>query len=202
MVAISEMFQLLSPFSVDREINGKTVTFYTCSVKTCARLSPFLTEMAGHLSILIGGNAATGQGTVAEDWQDADGAQVQKTTTQAINPDLDEMRSARRQRAVEGAVSACFDEKNRAALGDLMMDSLKDNFKRGEKRPREECLGFIDEMDPPTLTQFLQGLALANAKVFGDLGKGLGRAVQDQAARLLGKVNEQDPKEAPPQTDG
>ncbi len=201
MVAISEMFQLLSPFSVDREINGKTVTFYTCSVKTCARLSGFLTEMAGHLSVLVGGNAANGQATVAEDWRDSDGAMVQKTTTQAINPDLEEVRVSRRQRAVEGAISACFDEKNRAAVGDLLMDSLKDNFPRGEKRPREECLSFIDQMDPPTLTQFLQGLAMANAKVFGDLGKELRQAVQAKAEELLGKAA---PKESPEdqQTDG
>ncbi len=201
MVAISEMFQLLSPFSVDREINGKTATFYTCSVRTCARLQGFLTTMAGHLSVLIGGNSANSQATVSEDWQDTDGAMVQKITTQAINPDLDELRTNRRQRAVEGAISACFDEKNRAAVGELLMDSLKDNFPRGVKRPKEECLAFVDEMDPPTLAQFLQGLAMANAKVFGDLGKGLGRAVQEQAEKLLGKSSEEKQTETPP-TDG
>lgn len=195
MVAISEMFQLLSPFSVDREINGKQVTFYTCSVKTCSRLKGFLTEMAGHLSVLIGGNPANGQAVVSEDWQDTDGAMVQKTTTQAINPELEELRMTRRRKAIEGAVGACFDSKNRAAIGELLMDSLKDNFPRGEKRPSEECLGFIDQMDPPTLTQFLQGLAMANAKVFGDLGKALGRAVQDKTDQLLGKDNEQEKSE-------
>lgn len=192
MQAISEMFQLLSPLTVEREINGRMVTFYTCSVKTCARLKGFLSSMAGHISVLISGNAASGQATVTEDWQDTDGAMVQKTTTQAINPDLDELRSTRRQRAIQGAVDALMDDSTRAALGELLMDSLKDNFPRGSKRPVEECRGFVDEMDPPTLMQFIGGLAEANAKVFGDLGKGLGQAVQAKAEELLGKAAPKD----------
>jgi hypothetical protein len=45
-------------------------------------------------------------------------------------------------------------------------------------------------MDLPTFVEFLKGLAEANAKVFGDLGKELGRAVQDKAGELLGTTLE------------
>lgn len=41
-------------------------------------------------------------------------------------------------------------------------------------------------MDLPVFVEFFQGLAAANAKIFGDLGKELGRAVQGKAEELLG----------------
>ena len=199
--AIAEMFRLLSPLSVDREIHGKTATFYTCSVRTCARLQNLLSKMAGYLSTLMGADSKRDQGKVEEDYQTESGEVIQKTRVEPINPDLARLRTQQKQAAVEGAVQELLSDSNRTAIGELLMDSLKDNFPRGKKRPAEECLEFVDSMDLPTLILFLQGLAMANAKVFGDLGKGLGRAVQTQAEKLLGKVRDEDANEDPP-TDG
>ena len=83
------------------------------------------------------------------------------------------------------------------------MDSLKDDFPRGVKRPVEECQSFVDEMDLPTFIEFFKGLAEANSKVFGDLGKELGRAVQDKAGELFGTPAESaDESPEAQQTDG
>lgn len=183
--AIADMFRLLSPLTVDREINGKTVTFHTCSVRTCARLSSFISKMAGHLSVLMTSENRD-QGKVEEDYQTKEGEIIQKTIVDPINPDLAELRVAKRKKAVEEAFSELMSEPNRALIGDLLMDSLKENFPRGEKRPADECLEFVDSMDVPTFIQFLIGLAAANAKVFGDLGKELSRAFQAKAGELLG----------------
>ncbi len=190
-MSIAEKFRLLSPLSVDREIHGQTVTFYTCSVRTCARLSGLLSQLAGHLTTLLGSSSGRDQGTTEEVYAPPEGETgeiMTKTVVEPINPDLAAFRTKQREGAVTGAIEALFADKNRAAIGELLMDSLKDEFPRGKKRPADECLAFIDEMDLPTLIDFLRGLAEANAKVFGDLGKGLGRAVQDKAGELLGTI--------------
>lgn len=198
-MSIAEKFRLLSPLSVDREIHGVKVTFYTCSVRTCARLSSLLSKLAGHFTTLLGSNSGRDQGTTEEVYAPPEGETgeiMTKTVVQPINPDLAAFRSTQRENAVKGAVDALFDEKNRAAIGELLMDSLKDDFPRGTKRPVDECLAFVDEMDIPTFIEFLKGLAEANSKVFGDLGKELGRAVQGKAGELLGKLGTEESAEA------
>jgi hypothetical protein len=99
------------------------------------------------------------------------------------------MRVVQRKKSVEGAISALTNEKNMAAMGALMMNSLKDNYDRRKNYTAEQCKAFVEEMDFPTFIEVLKGVAAANAKVFGDLGKGLGRAVQEKAEELLGKEN-------------
>ena len=207
-MSIAEKLRLLSPLSVDREIHGMQVTFYTCSVRTCARLSSLLSQLAGHFTTLLGSSSARDQGSTEEVYAPPEGEKgeiMTKTVVQPINPDLAALRTKQRENAVKGAIAALFDEKNRAAIGELLMDSMKDDFPRGKKRPADECQEFIDSMDVATLPLFLSGLAEANAKVFGDLGKGLGRAVQDKAQELLGGITveakDETSNEEPP-TDG
>ena len=201
-MSFADKFRLLSPLSVDREIHGQQVTFYTCSVRTCAKLSGVLSKLAGHFTTLIGANSDRDQGKTEEDYQTEAGEIISKTIVEPINPDLAQLRADQKERAVAGAIEALFSTKNRAAIGELLMDSMKDEFPRGKKPPAEECQGFIDEMDVPTLIEFLKGLAAANAKVFGDLGKGLGRAVQDKAKELLGGEVTVEAKNEEPPTDG
>lgn len=188
-MAIADMFRLLSPLSVEREINGELVTFYTCSIRTCARLSTMLSELAGHMATLMGGDASRDQGTTTEDYQNAEGDIVQKTITEPINPSLAKIRADQKQRSLQGAVDSLMSDKNRSAIGALMMDSMKDKFPRGKQVPSDQALDFVDGMDVATFIEVVKGVASANAKVFGDLGKGLGQAVQDQAEKLLGKEN-------------
>ena len=186
-MSIAEKFRLLSPLSVEREIHGQTVTFYTCSVRVCARLSGLLSQLAGHFTTLLGSGSSRDQGSVEEIYQQAEGEVMSKHIIEPINPDLAALRTKQKEKALHGAIQAIFDPKNRAAIGELLIDSIKDVFPRGKRRPAEECQEFVDEMDVPTLIEFLKGLAEANAKVFGDLGKGLGRAAQAKAKELLGE---------------
>lgn len=201
-MSFATKFRLLSPLSVVREIHDRKVTFYTCSVRTCARLAGLISEVTGHITALLGSNSDRDQGTTEEVFQPADGEIMTKTVRSPINPDLAALRGKQRKVAVEGAIKALLSDKNRAAVGELLMDSLKDDFPRGEKRPVEECLGFIDEMDVPTFVEFFKGLAEANAKVFGDLGKELGRAVQDKAGELFGSKESADESQEDQPTDG
>ena len=177
---------LLSPTVVEREINDHTVAFYMCSLSTCARLSGLLSKMAGHLTVLLGTDGSKDQGRIEEDFIE-DGTTMSKTAYSPINPDLARLRTSQKQNAVEGAINALLDDKNRAAVGRLIMDSMRDIFPRRKKRTDDECREFVDHMDLAVFMQFVSGMAAANAKLFGDLGKTLGRAVQDQAEKLLGK---------------
>lgn len=201
----AEKFRLLSPLSVDREINERQVTFYTCSVRTCARLSGLIAQLVGHFTTLLGSNSGRDQGQTEEIYAPPEGEVgeiLTKTVVEPINPDLAALRVKQRAGAVQGAIETLLSKANRAAIGEMLMDSLKDDFPRGKKRPADECLEFIDSMDVPTLVLFLKGLAKANAEVFGDLGKALGRAAQSKAEELFGgQVNVEVRNEDQP-TDG
>lgn len=134
-MSIAEKLRLLSPLSVDREIQGVKVTFYTCSVGACARLSGLLAEMAGHFTTLLGSSSNRDQGSTEEVYAPPEGEKgeiMTKTVIQPINPDLATLRANQRERSVQGAIKTLFSDKNRAAIGELLMDSLKDDFPRGK----------------------------------------------------------------------
>lgn len=192
-MAIPERFRLLSPASVTREINGEDFTFYTVSLRVAAKMAPLLSRLAGHFSTLLSGDPKQDQGRIEEDFATPEGEVISKTTVQPINPELATMRAEKREQAIRGAVDALLDPQNRRALGELLMDSLRDDFPRGAKnRDAGEIQEFVDGMDIPVFIEFLKGLAAANAKVFGDLGNGIGRAVQARAKELLGEAAEPD----------
>lgn len=196
---VAEKYGLLSPSSVTEEINGRKWTFFMCSVATCARLAPVLSRLAGHVSTLLTPNNKDQGGT--EETYVEGGTTVSKTEYHPINPDLARLRTAQREKAVQGAISELLDGKNCAAIGRLLMDSLRDDFPRSETRTDEQCAHFVESMDAPILVQFLRGLMRANGRMFGDLGKELGRVVRQKAAELLGEDGEA-PSPDPQPVDG
>lgn len=189
-MAIPDRFRLLSRHSVTRSIEGQDFVFYPVSLRVAARMAPLLAQLARHFSTLLSGDRKVDQGRTEEDFTNQDGDVVQKTRLDPINPELARIRADQREAAVAGAVEALLADKHRLALGELLMDSLRDDFPRGAKaRSASDIQEFVDEMEIPVFVEFLLGLAQANAKVFGDLGKEIGRAVQERAGSLLGKAS-------------
>lgn len=190
MASLPQKFKsLLAPTFVEREIQGNIFRFYTVSVSAATRLAPAISRMIGHLSVLIGGNPEADQGRTLKDYEAPSGEKVQETVVEPINPALAKLRLEQRKAAMEGAVEALLDPKTRMVLGELLMDSLRDDFARNARRDTALVGEFVDSMDVPTLLEFVKGLAEANIGVFGDLGKGLRRALQARADELLAKAN-------------
>jgi hypothetical protein len=188
-MAIPDKFRLLCPQGEIRTIEGVDFTFYPVSLRCAAKMAPLLSRLAGHFSLLLGGESRTDQGRTIEDYTTADGDVVSKTVVDPINPDLARLRDEQRERSIAGAVEAILDDRHRLAVGELLMDSLRDDFPRGAKqRSAADIQDFVDQMEVPVFIEFVKGLAAANARIFGDLGKGIGRAVQAKADELLGEI--------------
>jgi hypothetical protein len=90
-----------------------------------------------------------------------------------MNPVSVEMaahRVKRQQDAIQALVKSAMVDDNRRALIELIVDSLRDEFPRGNGAPSEVIEEF-DNMDLGNFSQFFIGMMKANATVFGDLGK-------------------------------
>ncbi len=192
-MALPAEYRLLSPFFVEREIAGRTFKFYPSSVRVAARMANTLSELSGHVSVLMT-NTQRDTGSVHEEVSDADGMTVKKTSVQPINPDLAEKRVDARAKAVKAAMAQLTSSTNRMILGELLMDSLRDDFDRGAKRETADVQELVDGMEIPILIEFLGGLVAANSKVFGDLGNSLKAALGDAVGGMFANLA---PGEAP-----
>ncbi len=186
-MAIADKIRLLVPFSVERKIGEENFKFYQVKVRVAAKMSGFLSRMAGHVATLLT-DGKQDVGTQIEDFNDPEsGAVVTKTTQNPINPDLAELRTAQRKAGVEGAISELMSKGSRKAIAELLCNSLRDEFP--DKNPSDADLAFFDDLEIPVYIQFIRGLFEANQNIVGDLGKGLGRAVQERAEEMLGQIS-------------
>lgn len=188
-MALPQRLQLLSPSSVEKEILGETYRFYSVGVRTAAKLSSTIANLAGHIAVLMGGGQKD-QGSTIEDYTAPGGEAVSKTHSDPINPDLAKLRADQRRSSVTQALTQLMDQKTRQVLGELLMDSMRDDFPRGQARNAEEAREFVDQMDLPVLVQFLAGLIEANKNFFGDLGNQLVAAFKRKAGEVLRTVDE------------
>lgn len=174
-------FALLSPQAVEHQVNDKLLRFYTVRPRTAARLSKTISKLAGALSTLLADNSSSD--ISSEEMKDGGASNLRIS---AISPELAELRTTQRRMAVEDAINTLFDERQQTALVELIMDSLRDDCPR--KPSGQDIEKFQDDMDMSTYIELLTGMAKANAKVFGDLGKGLFRAFKAKAEGLIARA--------------
>lgn len=197
-MSIPERLRLLCPHTETADIEGQTFTFYTCSFGVVARLAPVIARLMSKFAVLMG-NGQQDQGYVSEDYVDENGMVISKTTTEAITAELAETRARQREEAVQVAVETVLADHNRLAVARMISDSLRDDFPRGKDKPKDDELrAWMDDLDLPVFFQFLMGMLKANKRVFGDLGKGLGPALQkqvDDALKRAGAASQDDESE-------
>lgn len=187
-MSIPDRFRLLSPVSASKTIEGVDYVFYTCSVGLLASLAPTLAKLVSQFMTLLAKDEDD-RGYTEENYSSGEGQTrefINKTTYEPVSAERAKLRAEQREAAIEKALSEVLHDKNRTAVARLIMNSLRDDFDRKVKLNDQQARDFADEMDAPVFVQFVMGMATANARVFGDLGKALGRAVQKQAVGLLG----------------
>lgn len=185
-MALPDKYRLLSPHFVEREINGETFKFFPVSLGASAPMADMISELSRHFSVIFS-DTNRDQGSTHEEMEDPDGATMKKTTVQPINPDLAMIRIDKRSAAVQKAIETLVNPKYRLALGELLMNSLREDFPREDRKSRKsaETQDWIDSLELPTFIEFLKGLAEANAEVFGAMGKSLKDALGGQVTAAL-----------------
>lgn len=191
-MSLPDKFRLLSPYYVEREITGQTYRFYPNSVRVAARLSDLISELIGNFSVLMH-NTDRDAGSKHEEIKDPSGGTISTTQIDAVSPEVLQLRVAQREKASRAALSALLNPKYRLLVGELLMDSMRDDFTRGAAASADDAQDLVDSMEVPVLMEFIKGLVAANSKVFGDLGKDLRDALGKQVNGLLSKVPEAAP---------
>lgn len=170
--------------AITQKVNGEDRSFYPISLRVAFNLQSVAKPLARALTTLL---SPTKQdtGLVTEDYVDQ-GATVQKTTRTSISLELAELRSRQRADAVQGLVEELLNAKNIAILGELFLDALTPprDRKSGEREPAE-CDAFMAQVDLGALIDLFQGVARANASVFGALGEKLARQANEVLARAM-----------------
>lgn len=114
------------------------------------------------------------------------------TFVQGLSSEIIELRERRRSEAIQGALSVLLNDDTRYQLGELLADSLRDEFAEKESDRVREVRQFMDEIDLPTLVQFVQGYFKALAPVLDASGNSilsdLRGTVKREVARALGKT--------------
>jgi hypothetical protein len=165
-----DKIRLLVPVKHSQRIGDSTFAFYQCSPRRLAATANLVATLAGSVAVLMADTSGEA-GHVIQDFEDPETGE--KGTTTQMNPVSVEMaahRVKRQQDAIQALVKSAMVDDNRRALIELIVDSLRDEFPRGNGAPSEVIEEF-DNMDLGNFSQFFIGMMKANATVFGDLGK-------------------------------
>lgn len=136
--------------------------------------------------------AKTSQDASRQQEVSADG----KVTTfvQGLNPEVIALRETQRSEALARALRAVLEDNTRYQIGELLADSLREDFSENEGERAKEARKFMDEMDLPTLIEFVKGYFKALAPVLDKSGNSmfsnLQGLVKREVERALGKDSE------------
>jgi len=150
---------------VEHKVNGCDLKFYPVRVEVMFKLRRIGKPLAKALSTLFSSG-------------DNDHGVTQRThadgSTEVISEppatSLAKFRSEQRADSLAEAVDALLDPKNGEVVGELIMDSLQDEFPRGNKG-NPSAGGFMGEVSGAVLVDLLKGVAAANKEVLGPLAE-------------------------------
>lgn len=114
------------------------------------------------------------------------------TYVQGLNPEVIKVREEKRQEAVSVAVKALLNDNTRYQIGELLADSMRDDFAKDEGKRAQEVREFMDEVDLPTMISLMAGYFKALAPVLDKSGNsifsGLQESVKREVSKALGKT--------------
>jgi len=186
---MGERHSFLSPKYVEHEVNGLVLRFYPGSLRLLGRLRTISKPLVGAISTFFQ-NSDLLTRKVMRDFQSPQGEASSETTLDPISPELLKNIDLRREGAIDQVFQAITSEENRAVIGEIIMDSLREEFPRKPKA--EQIREFVDDpdLDVATTVQLLTGVAMANKGLFGPLAEPLAKRIQEAAGSRLRPLGE------------
>jgi hypothetical protein len=171
---------------VRHEVQGTPLNFYPSSIGCVFKLKGFFKPVIEAVSVLF--ESTNNDRTVIQTETTPDkpvfisgnkpGEQIplmdSETIKQAVSPDIAAFRIKTRKEAINQITSA-IDESNLSAVGELIMDSLKELFPRNNP-DNPPGIEFAEALEAPAMVEMLVGVFKANKGVFGPLGGRLSAA--------------------------
>lgn len=150
--------------AVEYEVGGEILKFWPLSVERVFTLRALATPIAQAIVRLQPGGNDT---TIIErqvSYAEGPGREV---INEAIHPELAKVREAQQAKAIKELIEAVTDPKHAALIGDLLIDSLRELFPDGSKKPGGNEV--LRALPAPRLIEMLRGLMKANAEVVDPL---------------------------------
>lgn len=157
------------------KVMGTDQNFYPVSVGMLFKLKRVGASLVDALALFFA-NTNNDLKTRENIITDKDGNIQRETTIEQLSFEMAQYRDNQKQIAWKKAFEAIFDEGNKAVIGELIMDCLREVFPRdplsgvfreGSPQPAE----FMNEMPAVMLVDFILGVAKANRDVLGPLGQ-------------------------------
>jgi len=148
-------------------VMGKKLKFHPITVGALFRLRRLAPPLAKALTTLFEQNAKDST-TIQRSVTEKDGSVANETVLEAINPQLAQLRSNQRAKAIQDFIEAFTDTENMNIVAEILIDSLRDLFPPGSSdNPSPE--DFVNQLQASAFSEMLQGLAAANREVLGPL---------------------------------
>ena len=177
---------------------ARTVKFWPLSLGMIARSSGMLKPIFQAIGLFTASSGTDiGREIVHVDGKEH-GTQ-QRTTLQAITPDLAAKRAEQREKAISMLTDAFLTEAGLRTMAALVMDSAREEFPTRGKSPNEVA-AFASEVSLESMVELIQGVAEANKKIFApflDRLKGLGAIFSQVAQRMASDLAPEQPAEQP-----
>jgi hypothetical protein len=163
--------------SVTSKVGDQDVEFFSLSFPVLFALKSAVGPISKLLSSFFR-STRHDVGRFEEHTRDKDGAPVKVIQQQAISPEMAKLRAEQSAKAMQEALDGLFADQNRLLIGRILMDSLRGMQPR--KPTPEQIENFLAELDLGQVVELLQGVAKANAEVFGPLVQGWVSKLQSQ----------------------
>lgn len=181
-------FTFLTPNCVSHTIGEKEYKFYPISVGLAFKLRSVAKPLTKALTTLLG-DTKEDTGSIQRVVANAQGTSDQEIVIEPISADLARLRHEQRQKAVEELVEALTAEANLEIVGDILVDSLREDFPPGDKS-NPTGKQFMAEITLPNVPDLLIGVAKANKGVFGPLVSKVGAMMSGLKAQVEARVLE------------
>lgn len=160
--------------SVEHEVNGTMISFHAVSLGTLFEIKVIGEPLAKALAVLFD-DKGRDYGTVSRNFYQPNSGQAdQRMDNELIveprTPEMAALRAKQREESIGGLIEALLNDKSKAVLGKLIVESMKDYFDKGQVPPGVE---FMNQIPATSIVDFLTGVAKANKGVLGPLAESL-----------------------------
>jgi hypothetical protein len=165
-----EKMSLTQARGMPHPVQGKAFNFYPVSLEKLLKFKDMAKAIGQALAVLMS-SSERDSGSISRQFasDSQPGLMDTEIVADAVKPEVVKMRMEAKQNAVGKLMDAIGDNANLAAIGELIMDSLRENFPRNHP-DNPPPIEFMNQMDAPLIVEFLVGVAKANKGMFGPLG--------------------------------
>ncbi|MCP4897881.1 MAG: hypothetical protein GY906_12990 [bacterium] len=196
MAQEDQQFSFLAPHFEEQEVNGKKLKFYAVSTRTLFKLKVLASPIAKSLVTIMSGKSQDIKRT-SRDFQDTTTGDLgQETVLEPVSVNMVKLRDGQKATAIEELIEAITKDENRYIVGELICDSLREEFP-DRPVPQSTVQACMDNenMTLPTLVEIVGGVINVNKGAFGPLAAPLAAKIKAEVDKKLASERERESEE-------